>query len=270
MVTGTIRPQKKLITMNLLGLIGYPLEHSFSKRYFAEKFQREQVGDWHYENFPMPEIRELPKLLQDHQNLVGLNVTIPHKESVIDYVDHLDPVARTIGAVNTLLIERDDDQITLSGYNTDYIGFMQPLVRELDHNITKALVLGSGGASRAVRYVLDHLNIEYKVVSRSTTGPRTISYDSVTPEIIKDTLLIINTTPRGMYPDTDEYPPIPYDLISGEHLLYDLVYHPEITQFLAKGINQGARILKGTEMLHIQAEKSWQLWKDHFRSREQY
>jgi shikimate dehydrogenase len=234
------------------GLIGYPLTHSFSPAYFHARFDSEGV-DAGYTAFPIHNIEELPKLIIHHPKLYGLNVTIPYKEQVLPYLDAIDDAAKVIGAVNCIDIK--DNQ--LKGYNTDYIGFMNSLKPLLQIQHTHALVLGTGGASKAVQYALQQLGIAYKVVSRTDGDYR---YTDLTDAIVSSHKLIINTTPLGMYPDIDDFPPLLYNTITKEHLLYDLVYNPDETKFLSLGKQQGATIKNGYEMLVLQAEESWRIW----------
>lgn len=245
--------------MKLLGLIGYPLTHSFSKAWFTEKFAREGITGWAYELFPMEDISALPDLVKNNLTLKGVNVTIPHKESVLKYLDILDDDAREIGAVNTIAIERTKNGPVLKGYNTDASAFERSLVRLLQPYHMNALVLGSGGASRAVQYVLKKLGIHFTLVSRNKSG-NNLTYGEVTPEIIYGYSIIINTTPLGMYPNIDNSPAIPYEAIGSTHLLYDLVYNPKETAFLKKGKERGAATKNGLEMLQLQAEKAWEIW----------
>jgi shikimate dehydrogenase len=237
------------------GLIGFPLSHSFSKGYFAEKFAREGIVDASYENYPLSLISEFPALCAHHPNFFGLNVTIPYKEAVIPFLDDLSDEAKAIGAVNTIHF-REGRKI---GFNTDAYGFehsLRPLLRP-HHN--RALVLGTGGASKAIVYVLDKMGIAYIQVSRKS-GEHTLTYEELNPEIIASHTLIINTSPLGMYPDIDAAPEIPYDSISNDHLLYDLIYNPSVTRFMQKGLDKGAQVKNGLEMLHLQAERAWEIW----------
>lgn len=241
--------------MKKLGLIGFPLGHSFSKKYFTEKFIREGITGYEYETFPIPSIVELPDLVKRIPTLVGLNVTIPYKEDVVGFLQEKSEVVKKIGACNCIRIEES----RLFGYNTDVIGFERSLVNAFPVLPNKALVLGTGGAAKAVEYVLNKLAIEYKLVSRKP-GVHQLSYEQVTPEIIKETKLLINTTPLGMAPHITEAPPIPYDTIGSSHCLFDLIYNPEKTLFLQKGELQGATVQNGLEMLILQAEESWKIW----------
>ncbi len=238
------------------GLIGFPLEHSFSETYFNEKFFRSGLSNSHYEAYPIPEIEQLPALLKKYPELTGLNVTIPYKESILPYLDTISDEAQSIGAVNTIKIEHGK----LHGFNTDVFGFRISLNKLLQAHHRKALVLGYGGASKAVCFVLKQLKISYRIVSRSNTENNFLSYDALTDSIISDHPLIINTTPLGMAPKRLDYPAIPYAGIGKQHLLYDLIYNPGKTIFLIKGQQHGAVIKNGLEMLYLQAEKSWEIW----------
>lgn len=236
------------------GIIGYPLGHSFSPAYFADKFQQEDISA-EYNAYPLPDINAFPQLLQDNPLLRGLNVTIPHKQAVIPYLNELDDIARSIGAVNCISIR---DGIT-RGYNTDATGFELSLRPLLSNAHTHALILGTGGASLAVAYVLDKLGISFSYVSRIAEQGH-YTYDVLTSDIIQKHKLIINTTPLGMHPDVAARPALPYQAIGASHLLYDLIYNPAATAFLAAGKGQGAAIKNGLEMLQLQAEASWHIW----------
>ncbi len=247
--------------MKVFGLIGYPLGHSFSKAFFTEKFSREHISA-KYEIFPIESLDKLPQIFEENLALTGLNVTIPFKEKIIPYLHQIEPEARKIGAVNTIRVEYIYDEIQLTGFNTDIVGFELSLAPLLLPQHSKALVLGSGGASKSVCYVLAKLNISWKIVSRSPENKKMISYSDITPELINSCKLIINTTPLGMFPKTEACPDIPYKALSGEHLLFDLVYNPEITLFMRKGMEAGALVKNGLEMLEIQAEKAWEIWNE--------
>jgi shikimate dehydrogenase len=242
--------------MKRFGLIGYPLSHSFSKKYFTEKFRRENIANCIYENFPLENISEFPALIQQHADLCGLNVTIPHKEKVIPFLSAQSDVVKAIGACNCIKIENG----VLTGYNTDVTGFEESLKPLLQPFHTKALVLGTGGAAKAVHYVLQKLGIEFFEISRTPAGERQLSYQQIDEAVIKEHLLIINTSPLGMYPKIDECPAIPYQALTAKHYLFDLVYNPAKTLFLQKGEQQGAAIKNGHDMLIIQAEESWRIW----------
>lgn len=259
--------------MKLYGLIGFPLSHSFSKKFFTDKFNLEKIDDCKYELFPIEHISELPDLLYKHKNLCGLNVTVPHKISVLHYLDWVEHDARNAGAVNCIRITAQSPVVTaftgevgvkghdfrLEGYNTDIYGFETSLKPLLKNRHDQALVLGDGGAARAVKCVLDNLGIGFKCVTRKAL-PGNILFGDLKPHHIRDHKLIINTTPIGMSPNVNECPPIPYEAITDDHLLYDLIYNPEETLFLKKGAERGAVIKNGYEMLVLQAEKSWKIW----------
>lgn len=244
--------------MRKFGLIGYPLSHSFSKKYFTNKFEKESITDAEYELFPIETIEELPKLIADNPDLVGLNVTIPYKEHVIPLLDALEPKAEAIGAVNTIKIEDGK----LIGYNTDYHGFKNSLIKFIGANElpSKALILGTGGASKAVKATLEDLNIQFQFVSREPTVDQ-LSYQSFSSSNhFQASLLIVNTTPLGMSPNEANLPDLPYDQLSQEHFLYDLVYNPLKTAFMQKGIDAKCWVKNGLEMLHGQAEAAWKIW----------
>jgi shikimate dehydrogenase len=244
--------------MRKFGLIGYPLSHSFSKKYFTEKFQKEGISDCQYELFPLQSIEELPDLLIRHPELAGINVTIPYKQAVFPYLNAIEKSAQAVGAVNVIKIQQGQ----LLGFNSDTYGFGQSLFHFINQDkasIKKALILGTGGAAKAIAYVLKLLKIEYQLVSR-TAAKGDLTYKSLTPEILKTHNLIVNTTPLGTYPNISNCPELPYNFISSKHYLFDLVYNPEKTLFLAKGEAQGAQICNGFEMLVLQAEKSWEIW----------
>jgi shikimate dehydrogenase len=245
--------------MRVFGLIGFPLGHSFSKSYFTEKFKKEKIAA-RYETFPIESLTELPSIFEENPLLEGLNVTIPHKEKILPFLHQVEPEARKIGAVNTIRIVHLFGNIQLTGFNTDVDGFNLSLVPLLKAQHTKALIIGSGGASKAICYVLDKLHIQWQIVSRTPQTSQMISYSEVTRGLIKSCKLIINTTPLGMFPKTEEYPDLPYNGIGAEHLLYDLVYNPQSTQFMQKGLQNGAQVKNGLEMLQIQADKAWEIW----------
>ncbi len=242
--------------MHLYGLIGYPLSHSFSKKFFTEKFEKEGLAQENkYELFPIESVEKLPEIIKNNPLLRGINVTIPHKEKVVSLLHSADKVVQRIKACNCIRITDGK----LVGYNTDVKGFEQSLLEKWQPQHNKALILGTGGAAKAVQYVLEQMNITYHYVSRKP-GVHSYSYEQLTPEIIAAHPLIINTTPLGMYPAVTEAPPIPYAAISEKHYLFDLVYNPETTLFLKKGKEQGATVKNGYDMLVIQAEESWKIW----------
>lgn len=237
------------------GLIGKPLSHSFSQRYFTEKFEREGLIDHRYDLFELPSADDLRALIRDTHGLRGLNVTIPFKQAVMPLLDAIDPLAAAVGAVNTIRF----DGARLIGHNTDVEGFRQTLTPLLQGRKPRALVLGSGGASRAVAFVLKERGIKFRVVSRSRERGD-MTYDLVEPIVVDVCTLIINTTPLGMQPDTASLPPIPYEAIGPKHVLIDLVYNPPETAFLQQGRLRGAHTANGSDMLHAQAEASWRIW----------
>lgn len=241
--------------MKRYGLIGHPLGHSFSKAYFTERFEREKI-DACYELFDLADIQELPGLLKQHPDLCGFNVTLPYKEAIIPFLDELDPDAEAVGAVNTVKILEDGKLI---GYNTDIIG-LSFLTSHLPSLTSQpSLILGTGGASKAVQYVLKKNNIPFHLVSRNPKQGQ-FSYEDLTPDIIKEHLLIVNATPVGMAPNINEAPRIPYEAITAKHTLFDLIYNPEETLFLRYGREHGATTVNGLKMLHAQAEASWKIW----------
>jgi len=244
--------------MRKFGLIGYPLGHSFSKKYFNEKFSAEHIENCFYENYPIASIDQLPDLITD-SCLEGLNVTIPYKSAVIKYLDKTDPEANAVGAVNVIRINRRNNKTELYGFNSDITGIRDTISPLLNRRIKNALVLGTGGSSKAVCFVLKSLSVPYTLISREKkTG--CFTYSDITPEKIRDTQLIINTTPLGMYPETDGKPDLKYDEIGENHILFDLVYNPEFTAFLKMGQERGCTVLSGLKMLHSQAERSWEIW----------
>ncbi len=247
--------------MKIYGLIGYPLEHSFSKKFFTEKFENENICDCSYRNFSLKDISDFPSLMRNTTGLSGLNVTIPYKEKILSFLNELDPVAEATGAVNTIKITGQDNDKYLKGFNTDVYGFRESLMPILDPSHHKsALILGTGGASKAVSYVLQSLGIGALFVSRSKKRGVVINYEMLTPEIVASHKLIINTTPLGTFPDTDGFPDIPYEAVSSGHILFDLVYNPPVTVFLSRGKENGAITVNGLEMLKLQAEKAWEIW----------
>jgi shikimate dehydrogenase len=247
--------------MRKYGLIGYPLGHSFSKSYFTEKFLRENIEGCTYENFPLSDLSQLPKLLSDVIELKGLNVTIPYKSEIFNYIDILDPEAIEIGAVNVLKIKHSGDKIQLSGYNSDVTGISDSLSPYFSRKIKNAIVLGTGGSSRAVCYVLKKQGINIIQVSRHKK-PGILDYSEVNEEVLTNAGLIVNTTPVGMFPHTGNRPVLNYSLLNENHILFDLVYNPELTFFLRSGMERGCSVITGLKMLHSQAEKAWQIWND--------
>ena len=247
--------------MDKYGLIGYPLGHSFSISYFNQKFEDEGI-DAEYVNFEIPSIDQLQEVLDTTLNLRGLNVTIPYKEKVLEYLDSITPEAQAIGAVNVIRVYREGRKIKLKGYNSDVIGFTQSIEPMLDPNWhKKALILGTGGASKAINYGLKSLGLETVYVSRYER-PGTIQYASITPEVVKEYNVIVNCTPVGMYPHTEECPPLPYEAMDHHNILYDLIYNPDETLFMKRGRQQGAEVKNGLEMLLLQAFASWEFWHE--------
>lgn len=244
--------------MRTFGLIGYPLAQSFSQKYFTQKFKDEDI-DARYLNFEMENIEELPEVLKQHAYIAGFSVTIPHKEIVFEYLDELDDSARSVGACNAIKVNWDQKKPKLIGYNTDLIGFsnsIKPLLRE-SHQ--KALILGTGGAAKAVAEAFRLMQIDFKYVSRTKTN-NNFNYQELDKNVLKEYTVLVNCTPLGMFPKIDTCPDIPYELLSENHLLYDLTYNPETTLFMQKGIDQGAAAKNGLEMLHLQAEAAWEIW----------
>jgi shikimate dehydrogenase len=241
--------------MRLFGLIGYPLTHSFSKKYFTEKFERENLSDCRYENFEIDTIDVLPQITLYKENLEGLNVTIPYKERVIKFLDDCNDIVEQTGACNCIKIEKEK----LIGYNTDVIAFERSLLRQLTPDHKTALILGTGGAAKAIAFVFKKLGISYQFVSRNPSADQ-LSYNKIDSSVIGYHQIIVNTTPVGMYPNISESPPIPYNDLTPGHFLFDLTYNPEKTLFLQKGEERGANIQNGYDMLVYQAEESWKIW----------
>jgi shikimate dehydrogenase len=241
----------------LLGLIGEKLGHSFSKKYFSEKFANEQISGFSYELFELRAISELPILLKAHPNLIGLNVTIPYKTSIIPYLHKLDETAQLIGAVNTIKISPDG---TLHGYNTDWVGFRDSLKGFIrNEHIAKALILGTGGSAKAVMAALSKLGIAALFVSRRQ-GNGVLTYADLNEDIMTKHRLIVNCTPLGMYPKTDSMPDLPIQWLKPQHFVYDLIYNPELTLLMQMAASKGAHVKNGYEMLVLQAEAAWQIW----------
>lgn len=240
--------------MRTFGLLGRNIDYSFSRKYFSEKFEKENI-DAEYRNFDMASIEELPEVLKN--NIIsGLNVTIPYKQEILQFLDHLDPHSKEIQAVNTVKFEKDG---SLCGYNTDYWGFLESLKPFLKPHHKKALILGTGGASKAIAYALKLLEIDYKFVSRKKATD-IFSYDELTQEIMESHTLVINCTPLGTFPNIDQYPNIPADHFFEKHLVFDLVYNPSETKLMRLAAQKGATTLNGLRMLELQAEKAWEIW----------
>ena len=246
--------------MDKYGLIGYPLGHSFSVNYFNQKFSDEHI-DAVYENFEIPTIDLLPEIIASNPNIRGLNVTIPYKEKVISFLDSISPEARAIGAVNVIQGVHGKDGVQLKGYNSDVIGFTKSIEPMLEKHHRKALILGTGGASKAVNYGLKALGLETLFVSRYQR-PGTIQYKDVTPDVVREYNVIVNCTPCGMYPHVDECPSLPYEAMDCHNILYDLIYNPDETLFMKKGAEHDADTKNGLEMLLLQAFASWEFWNN--------
>lgn len=240
------------------GLLGYPLGHSFSKNYFNNKFEAEQI-DAEYLNFEIPDINMLMEVISEHHNLKGLNVTIPYKEQVIPFLNELDEDAANIGAVNVIKISRNNGELHLKGYNSDVIGFCDSISPLLKPHMKKALILGTGGAAKAVAYGLKKLGIETQFVSRKRSD-NAITYCDIDKDILSTHHVIVNSTPLGMYPNIDECPDIPYELLDDSHLCYDLLYNPDETLFMKNAKAQGATTKNGLEMLLLQAFAGYDIW----------
>ena len=244
--------------MKKYGLIGYPLKHSFSIGYFNEKFKSEGI-DAEYINFEIPDIKDFTAIIDQNPNLCGLNVTIPYKEQVIPFLDELDKDTAAIGAVNVIKIIRQKGKVKLVGYNSDIIGFSQSIKPLLKEHHKKALILGAGGAAKAIFHGLKNLGVEGTYVSR-TKEPGKLIYEELTPEIMAENTIIVNCTPVGMFPNDAFCPDIPYELLTPHHLLYDLIYNPDTTLFMKKGAQKGAKTKNGLEMLLLQAFAGWEIW----------
>ncbi len=245
--------------MRKFGLIGYPLTHSLSKKYFTEKFLKENISDCSYDNYPVDSIDSFPDLLIKNPDICGLNVTIPYKTEILKYVDVKAPYIDEIGAVNVLKIKRKGKSLSVYGFNSDIDGIRDSVSPFLIFGLKNAVILGTGGASKAVSYTLRSLGLKVTLVSR-TPRPGVISYQDIDNHIISETDIIINTTPLGMYPSTGSKPDIRYDLLNEKHILFDLVYNPEMTEFLKMGEERGCRVITGLKMLYSQAERSWEIW----------
>lgn len=239
----------------IFGLIGYPLGHSFSKKYFTQKFADENISDCEYQLFPIESIDKLPETLQANPDLAGLNVTIPYKEQVLKYLTKSE-LPEGLNACNCIAINEGQ----LIGYNTDMVGFINSFKQHLRPHHTKALVLGAGGAAKAVFSALNHLNIPYQLVGRRQTEPNQILFEDITPELLQEYTVVINCTPLGTFPNIEEAPALPYDAITSRHYFFDLVYNPEVTKFLRLAKDKGATIQNGYDMLVGQAEEAWRIW----------
>lgn len=244
----------------IFGLVGRNIAYSFSRKHFSEKFEKLQLTDHSYQNFDLKEIGEFPGIFEQYKGkLVGLNVTIPYKEEVGAFLDAIDADAKEIGAINTIKVAASGKT---TGYNTDVIGFANSIKPLLKKHHTKALILGTGGASKAVAYAFKKMNIDYKFVSRTPKNEETISYAEIDKALLLDYTILVNCSPLGTSPNTHLAPNIPYEYLNDSHLLYDLIYNPAETTFLSRGKSQGAAIKNGLEMLVLQAEKSWEIWNE--------
>lgn len=248
--------------VDIFGIVGFPLGHSRSPQYFTEKFQRDQLHAV-YLTFEIERPEDISTIFQKYPRLQGFNITIPHKQNILSYLDEISPEARQIGAVNCVKVKQRNGKPYCIGYNTDVFGFQSSLLTFLNAPVSKALILGNGGAAKAVRYALHQLNIENLTVSRRPARPGEIGYPAV-KEHLSHTPLIINTTPLGTWPHTETCPDLPYHLLTPQHFLFDLVYNPEITTFMKKGREQGAQTRNGYDMWLKQAEKSWEIWNGNF------
>ena len=241
------------------GLLGKNISYSFSRGYFTEKFEKLKLNKYKYLNFDIQQIKDFPSIIGEEKNLRGINVTIPYKEEIIPFLDKLDETAKNIGAVNTIKFTKRGN---LKGYNSDVVGFENSIKPLLKSHHKKALILGTGGASKAIAFALNKNSIKFKFVSRNPEGKKEMSYDSLSEEILLKYTVIINCTPLGTFPKTEKCPDIPYQFITDAHLLYDLIYNPEVSTFLSKGKEKGAIIKNGFEMLQLQAEESWRIWNE--------
>lgn len=247
--------------MKTYGLIGYRLGHSFSRNFFTEKFANENLSDHEYVNFELDSIEEFPGIFDGDKTICGLNCTIPYKQQIIPFLDEIEAEAEQIGAVNTVKIINRNGRRILKGYNTDLYGFEHSLRPMLEAKHRKALILGTGGASKAIKFLFDKMGIAYfSVTTKEEPGEKEIRYNQLTEELMNEYLIVINATPLGTFPKVDTCPDIPYQFITVDHILYDLVYNPEETLFLKKGKAQGAKTKNGLEMLHLQAIRAWEIW----------
>lgn len=244
----------------MYGLIGRPLGHSFSASFFNEKFKKENI-DERYELFPLPYIEKVTELIEQHPSLKGFNVTIPYKQDIIPFLSRISEEAKEIGAVNVVRIHRDGGKYLLEGFNSDAIGFKESIQPLLKSYMKKAMILGTGGASKAVSFVMSSLGFQVIMVSRVAKSD-CISYADISPELMSECHVIINATPLGMWPKIEDAPPIPYSLLTPRHLLFDLIYNPEITEFMKRGLAKGAIVKNGLEMLYGQAIEAWRIWNE--------
>jgi len=247
--------------MKTYGLIGYRLGYSFSKGFFTEKFEKENLQEHEYVNFELDSIDEFPGIFEKNDHIAGLNCTIPYKQQIMPFLDEIDEEAATVGAINTVKIIRSEDGVKLKGFNTDIYGFENSLKPMLNEKHKKALILGTGGASKAIKYILKKLGLSYVSASiEETLNEGEIRYEDINEELLKEYLVVINATPLGTFPKVDNCANIPYEFLTSDHVLFDLVYNPEETLFMKKGKAQGAAVKNGLEMLHLQAIKAWEIW----------
>ncbi len=247
--------------MKTFGLIGYRLGYSFSKGFFTDKFEKEGLTDYEYINFELDSISEFPEIFKKNDHIAGLNCTIPYKQQIMSYLDEIDEEAKQVGAINTVKVIRTGEQVQLKGFNTDIYGFENSLIPMLTKKHKKALILGTGGASKAIKHILNKNGISYLSASiEEELADQEIRYEQIDESVLKEHLIIINATPLGTFPKVDICPSIPYESITADHVLFDLVYNPEQTLFLKKGHEQGAVTKNGLEMLHLQAIKAWEIW----------
>lgn len=247
--------------MKTFGLIGHRLGYSFSRNFFMEKFHQENLADYEYVNFELDSIDEFPGIFEQGRNICGLNCTIPYKQQIMQFMDEIDPEAAQIGAVNTVKITWQDGRRFLKGFNTDIYGFEHSLRPMLEAKHKKAIILGKGGASKAIMHILNKLQIDYVSVTRNDQIlEKEIRYADINEQLLKETLVVIQATPVGTFPNVDQCPNIPYQYLTSDHVCYDLIYNPEETLFLKKAKAQGAQIKNGLEMLHLQALKAWEIW----------
>ncbi|WP_163707107.1 shikimate dehydrogenase family protein [Mangrovibacterium lignilyticum] len=247
--------------MKTYGLIGYRLGYSFSKGFFTEKFEKENLDAHEYVNFELDSIDEFLGIFEANDHIAGLNCTIPYKQQIMPFLDEIDEEAAVVGAINTVKIIRSESGVKLKGYNTDIYGFENALKPMLNEKHKKALILGTGGASKAIKYILNKLGLEYVSASiEEQLNEGEIRYDQIDETLLQEYLVVINATPLGTFPKVDSCPSIPYECITADHVLFDLVYNPEETLFMKKGKAQGAAVKNGLEMLHGQAIKAWEIW----------
>lgn len=247
--------------MKTFGLIGYRLGYSFSKGFFTEKFEKEGLTEHEYVNFELDSIEEFPRIFEKNDHIAGLNCTIPYKQQIMPYLDEIDSEAAQVGAINTVKIIRQPDGLKLKGFNTDIYGFENSLKPMLQDKHQKALILGTGGASKAIKHILGKLGIDYVSASiEDELLEKEIRYQQIDEALLKERLIVINATPLGTFPKVDTCPDIPYEFLTGDHVLFDLVYNPEETLFMKKGKEKGAAVKNGLEMLHLQAIKAWEIW----------